>query len=268
MKLHKNIFAFLGKHGATMLSIAASVGVVVTAVETAKATTKAQKLIDMNAAEPMTKKEVVKDCWKFYIPAAVVGAGTIACILGSNGLNKKTQAELMAAYVAVQQTYAAYRKKVAEQYGEEAEHEIHRQVEQGPRAEDGDAIRLFYELYTNRYFNATLAQVYEAAYMLNKKLAIEGGVSLEAWCEMLGLEYIPDDKSRGWCIDQMVDEWEYYWLDVECMEQKMDDGLDAYYVSPWADPVANWEHYSEQMEYIDQKIREFSSASYGGETNE
>ena len=191
MKLNKKIFSYFNKHGATILSIAAAAGVVLTAVETAKATTKAQSLIDMNKAEPMTKKEIVKDCWKFYVPAAVVGVGTIACILGSNSLNKKTQAELMAAYVAVQQTYSTYRKKVAEQVGEETEKDIHRQVETMPRADNGDVEHLCYEPLTNRYFNATMAQLYEAAYMLNKKLALDGGVSLEAWCEMLGLSLLP-----------------------------------------------------------------------------
>ena len=240
MKLNKKIFSYFNKHGATILSIAAAAGVVLTAVETAKATTKAQSLIDMNKAEPMTKKEIVKDCWKFYVPAAVVGVGTIACILGSNSLNKKTQAELMAAYVAVQQTYSTYRKKVAEQVGEETEKDIHRQVETMPRADNGDV-------------------EHEAAYMLNKKLALDGGVSLEAWCEMLGLEFIPDGKCRGWCIDQMVEDLEYFWLDVECYEQKTDDGLDVYYVTPWADPVEDWEHYEENC------ARENSSVLYGGE---
>lgn len=243
MKLNKKIFSYFSKHGATILSIAAAAGVVLTAVETAKATTKAQSLIDMNKAEPMTKKEIVKDCWKFYIPAAVVGAGTIACILRSNGLNKKTQAELMAAYVAVQQTYSNYRKKVAEQVGEEMEHDIHRKVEEIPLDKNGDAVKLFYEPYTKRYFNATMTQAYEAAYMLNKKLALDGGISLEAWCELLGLDYQPDPESRGWCIDQMVEDWEYCWLDVECDEQKTDDGLTVYYFSPWADPVNDWENY-------------------------
>lgn len=259
MKLNKKIFSYFNKHGATILSIAAAAGVVLTAVETAKATTKAQSLIDMNKAEPMTKKEIVKDCWKFYVPAAVVGVGTIACIMGSNSLNKKTHAELMAAYVAVQQTYSTYRKKVAEQVGEETEKDIHRQVETMPRADNGDVEHLCYEPLTNRYFNATMAQLYEAAYMLNKKLALDGGVSLEAWCEMLGLEFIPDGKCRGWCIDQMVEDWEYFWLDVECYEQKTDDGLDVYYVTPWVDPVEDWEHYEENC------ARENSSVLYGGE---
>ena len=165
----------------------------------------------------------------------------------------------MAAYVAVQQTYSAYRRKVAEQVGEETEKDIHQQVETTPRADNGDVEHLCYEPHTNRYFKATMAQVYEAAYMLNKKLALDGGVSLEAWCEMLGLEFIPDDKCRGWCIDQMVEEWEYFWLDVECYEQKTDDGLDVYYVTPWADPVEDWEHYEEN------RARENSSVLYGGE---
>ena len=91
MKLGKKIFGYLGKHGATLLSVAAAAGVVLTAAETAKATTKAQSLIDMNKAEPMSKKEVVEECWSYYIPAAIVGVGTIACILGSNIMNKKTQ---------------------------------------------------------------------------------------------------------------------------------------------------------------------------------
>ena len=165
----------------------------------------------------------------------------------------------MAAYVAVQQTYSTYRKKVAEQVGEETEKDIHRQVETMPRADNGDVEHLCYEPLTNRYFNATMAQLYEAAYMLNKKLALDGGVSLEAWCEMLGLEFIPDGKCRGWCIDQMVEDLEYFWLDVECYEQKTDDGLDVYYVTPWADPVEDWEHYEENC------ARENSSVLYGGE---
>lgn len=131
-----------------------------------------------------------------------------------------------------------------------------------PRADNGDVEHLCYEPLTNRYFNATMAQLYEAAYMLNKKLALDGGVSLEAWCEMLGLEFIPDGKCRGWCIDQMVEDLEYFWLDVECYEQKTDDGLDVYYVTPWADPVEDWEHYEENC------ARENSSVLYGGENNE
>lgn len=248
MKLNKKIFSYFNKHGATILSIAAAAGVVLTAVETAKATTKAQSLIDMNKAEPMTKKEIVKDCWKFYVPAAVIGVGTIACILGSNSLNKKTQAELMAAYVAVQQTYSNYRKKVAEQVGEEMEHDICKDVNEEVHKEDGDAVRLFYEPNAKRYFHATMAQVIEAAYNFNRALTIEGGVSLNDWYNFLGTDELtitPEGDMKGWCIDQLVEDWDYYWMEFEYDRQTTDDGLECYYYTPFLDPVDNWMAYHE-----------------------
>lgn len=246
MKLNKKIFSYISKHGATILSIAAAAGVVLTAVETAKATTKAQSLIDMNKAEPMTKKEVIKDCWKFYIPAVVVGAGTIACILGSNGLNKKTQAELMAAYVAVQQTYSNYRKKVAEQIGEGEEHDICKEVNEEVHKENGDVVRLFYEPNAKKYFHATMAQVIEAAYNFNRALAIEGGVSLNEWYNFLKTDELtitPEGDMRGWYIDQLIDDWDYYWMEFEYDKQTTDDGLECYYYTPFLDPVDNWQDY-------------------------
>ena len=248
MKLNKKIFSYFNKHGATILSIAAAAGVVLTAVETAKATTKAQSLIDMNKAEPMTKKEIVKDCWKFYVPATVVGVGTIACILGSNSLNKKTLAELMAAYVAVQQTYSTYRKKVAEQVGEEVEHDICKDVNEEKHKENGDAVRLFYEPNAKRYFHATMAQVIEAAYNFNRALTIEGGVSLNDWYNFLGTDELtitPEGDMKGWCIDQLVEDWDYYWMEFEYDKQTTDDGLECYYYTPFLDPVDNWMAYHE-----------------------
>lgn len=248
MKLGKKIFSYVRKHGATLLSIAAAAGVVVTAVETAKATTKAQKLIDMNQAEPMTKPEIVRDCWKYYIPAAVVGAGTIACIFGSNGLNKKSQKELMAAYIAVQQTYSAYRKKVAERVGEEEEHDICKEVNEEAKDTNGDAIRLFYEPNSKRYFHATLAQVIEAAYRFNRALALDGYVSVNEWCDYLGADELtitPEGDLTGWCIDQLIEDWDYYWMDFEYDKQTTDDGLECYYYTPVLDPVKNYLDYNE-----------------------
>ena len=248
MKLNKKIFSYISKHGATILSIAAAAGVVLTAVETAKATTKAQSLIDMNKAEPMTKKEAVKDCWKFYIPAVIVGTGTIACILGSNVLNKKAQKELMAAYVAVQQTYSAYRRKVAEQLGEEAEKDIHKEAAGEKRDETGDVVHLFYEPNAKRYFHATWAQVIEAAYAFNRALSTDGGVSLNDWYSFLKTDELtisPEGDKIGWCIDQLIEDWDYYWMDFEYDKQTTDDGLECYYYAPFIDPVDNWMSYHE-----------------------
>lgn len=110
MKLTKTCARFLRKHGGTILAVAASVGVVATAIETGRATTKAKHLLEVDEAlrtynedeqgiveEPPTKKQIALICWKAYVPAVILGGGTIACILGSNALNKKQIASLTAA---------------------------------------------------------------------------------------------------------------------------------------------------------------------------
>ena len=77
MKLTKTCARFLRKHGGTILAVAASVGVVATAIETGRATTKAKHLLEVDEAlrkynedeqgiveESLTKKGLAKVCWK------------------------------------------------------------------------------------------------------------------------------------------------------------------------------------------------------------
>ena len=125
MKLTKTCARFLRKHGGTILAVAASVGVVATAIETGKATIKAEMLVELNKDVPeYGMKEKGKDCWQVYIPAAVLGAGTIGCIIGSNMLSRKEIASLSAAYVALGKSYQQYRRQVAERIGVEEEEKL------------------------------------------------------------------------------------------------------------------------------------------------
>lgn len=67
MKLTKTCTRFLRKHGGTILAVAASVGVVATAIETGRATTKAKHLLAVDEAlrtynedeHPENKEEVL-----------------------------------------------------------------------------------------------------------------------------------------------------------------------------------------------------------------
>ena len=137
MKLTKTCARFLRKHGGTILAVAASIGVVATAIETGLATTKAQHLLEVDEAlrkynedeqgiveEPLTKMGIVKTCWKAYVPAVILGGGTIACILGSNALNKKQLASMTAAYMALGKSYQQYRRQVAERWGTDTEKDV------------------------------------------------------------------------------------------------------------------------------------------------
>ena len=211
----KSASRFLKKNGGTILAIGASVGVVLTAIETGKASIKAEKLIEMNSAEPAyTMKEKVQDCWKFYLPAAALGAGTIACILGSNALNKKQIANLTAGYMALGKVYQEYRREVAEHVGAEHEKEIYKE-----------------------------AALLEAFYRLKRDFALNGYASMNDLYNYLGLDYIPEGDLKGWCADYLATDWEYFWIDFSYLKQKTDDGLEVYYVEAYQDPIDDYLNY-------------------------
>lgn len=231
MKLMKSCARFLRKHGGTLLAIGASVGVVLTAIETGKATIKAEKLVELNKDVPeYDMKEKVKDCWHFYIPAAVLGAGTIGCIIGSNMLSRKEIASLSAAYVALGKSYQQYRRQVAERIGTEEEEKLRMEAAKETKAEDvqrdkdGDVIRLFYEPASKRYFHATMSKVIEASYYFNRELATNGCISVNEWCNYLcadELTITPEGDQMGWCIDQLIYDWDAYWMDFEYDKHKV-----------------------------------------------
>lgn len=247
MKLTKTCAKFLRKHGGTILAVAASVGVGLTAYETHKAAVKATMLVGMNKAEPMSKKEIMQECWKFYIPAAVLGGGTIACILGSNALNKKQIASLTAAYMALGKSYQQYRRQVAERIGSEAEADILEKSKVEEPAEE-DKKLLCYEPFSNRYFHATEAELYDAFYQMNRDFSLNGEVSINNLYSYLGLDYLPEKDDMGWCSDYMINEWEYFWIDFVANKQTTDDGLEVYQVYAFQPPIPDYLDYEPDKE--------------------
>lgn len=204
----------------------------------------------------MTKKEVVQECWKFYIPAAVLGGGTIACILGSNALNKKQLASMTAAYMALGKTYQEYRRQVAERWGTDAEKDVWKDaqsVTKEPTSDMKTEKLLCYEPISKRYFHATEAELTDAFYTINRSFAVDGEVSLNDFYSCLGLEYLPNGDTTGWSADYLANEWEYYWIDFQYYKQTTDDGLEVYYVDSFQPPIENYIDYDPYAEYCDKK---------------
>lgn len=257
MKLTKTCAKFLRKHGGTILAVAASVGVVATAIETGRASTKAQKIIEKNTIaidcenygkSCYTTKQKVLDCWKAYVPAVILGGGTIACILGSNALNKKQIASLTAAYMALGKTYQEYRRQVAEQIGVEEEKDIFKDTQDvletpTPAGTDEEKL-LCYEPISKRYFHATETELMDAFYNVNRNFALNGEVSLNDFYSFLpGLDFTPEGDMLGWCAEYLSNEWEYYWIDFNYARQTTDDGLEVYYVTAFQEPIKEYLDY-------------------------
>lgn len=81
---------------ATTLTGAAVVGVVATAVLTARAALKAAKQLE---GRELTPEEKTQDVWKMYIPAGVSAVATVACIMRANELNRSRCTALLTAYI-------------------------------------------------------------------------------------------------------------------------------------------------------------------------
>ncbi len=266
MNLMKSASRFLKKNGGTILAIGASVGVVLTAIETGKASTKAQKLIEKNTIaidcenygpSAYTTEQKVKDCWKFYLPAAALGAGTIACILGSNALNKKQIASLTAGYMALGKAYQEYRREVAQHVGAEHEKEIYKDAQSALKKPTPDMVEdklLCYEPISKRYFHATEVELTDAFYNANRYFALNGELSMNDFTSYLPeLDFTPEGDQLGWCAEYLVNEWEYYWIDFNYYKQTTDDGLQVYYVEAFQEPIKEFLDYDAMKRHLDYK---------------
>ena len=173
---------FKRSHVSTLLTCIGAVGVIATSVMAVKATPKAAKLLEASEkekGEKLTRLEVVKIAAPAYIPAAVVGASTIACIFGANILSKRSQASLASAYALFDRSYKEYRDKVNSLYGEEADDKVRTEVASDYYEEyedpdniiideDDEDIKLFFDFNTLSMFRAPMSKVIT-------KTVMEGG---------------------------------------------------------------------------------------------
>ena len=244
----KGLVSFFKKNSATILTITGTVGVVATSILTAKAAVKAFKIIEeaeQEKGEKLTVRESVETVWTVFVPPVVAGASTIACIFGSNILNKRQQASLVSAYALIENSYREYKAKLKELYGEEA----HNNIVDAIVAEKYEDVhvpsggltseyiqeigsdtepRLFYDEYSGRYFESTIEKVLLAEYHLNRNYILRGFARLNDFYEFLGLEQTDYDESVGWDICS-----EIYWIDFNHRKAFISgdsDGFECYII--------------------------------------
>ena len=108
----------------TGAAIATGTGAVIVTVP---ATVKAVRAVDNAKAEAdrdLTKGEVIKVVWKFYIPTAALGASAIACAVLSNVESSKRITALAAAYAMSEEKLEGVRKKLLEKLGADKTSEV------------------------------------------------------------------------------------------------------------------------------------------------
>ena len=184
-KLVNSSKVFFKRNSSTILTCVGAVGVVATSVMAVKATPKALAHLEQaekEKGEELTKLEKVRVVGPAYIPSVAVGVSTIACIFGANMLNKRQQAALMSAYALLDRSYKDYRNKIKEIYGEEADRDVKDEIVKDKYEDEDVSVDdnkiLFYDDFSERYFEATMEDVLRAELLINKRLTSFGGAFL------------------------------------------------------------------------------------------
>lgn len=241
---------FLGRNSSTILTIVGGAGVVITSVMAVKATPKALELLEKakeEKGEELTKLESVKVAGPAYIPAVVSGVATLSCIFGANMLSKRRQASLMSAYALLDNSYKEYKNKVVELYGEEARDHIREELAKDHHNDEGLDLegdtKLFYDEFSERYFESTMEKVIKAEYELNKKITQWGGASLNEFYANLGIPTVDYGEHLGWSSGLLMESIWSSWLDFDHKKVLIDDDLECYIISMSWEPMYDYEYY-------------------------
>lgn len=238
---YKASFA-LKKHAPEILTGLGITGVVAGTVMACVATTKLEKTMEPhkkeledihanpNPDEKEHRKEIVKaygrtawDMVKLYGPSVAVEAASIGCLLGSHKIMRDRNAALAAMYTTVSGAFDAYKKRVAEKYGEDAEKEIRYDIreseveeeyqdEKGKKKTRKKTVKTMDEEVRSPYSRfyttgcdgwskdpgVSLRNLFEKQAWCNERLRARGYLFLNEVYELLSIAPIREGQYLGW----------------------------------------------------------------------
>ena len=211
----KTIKTTLTNHSPEILTGMGIAGMVASTVLAVRATPKALRLMEAKKeeveAEKLTPTETVKTTWKCYVPAAVTGTVSIACLIGASSVNARRNTALAAAYKLSETALTEYREKVIETVGEKKEKAVrdavardkvkNNPVEKRDVIITGKGKTLCYDPYSDRYFESDIEKLRKAANDLNLRMFSEMYISLNEFYTEIGLRETAVAHEIGWNIN-------------------------------------------------------------------
>jgi hypothetical protein len=207
------------------LSGIAVAGVVGTVVLAVKATPKAMEAAEAAVAHKtentpevngvfdtyFTRRDLVMATWRCYIPTAIAGTATIACIIGGNAIGLRQQAAVLGAYTLVDGAFREYKDKVHEIISAPKARNIDDEIakdrlEKNPPVDKqviitGLGEQLCYDSLTGRYFKSDIEAIRKAANEVNAKVLADMYAPQDEFYELLGLGPTTIGQELGWTID-------------------------------------------------------------------
>lgn len=219
--LMSNTRRFINKRSPEILTGIGIAGMITTTVLAVRATPKALQLIEEKKNEDwvdeLSPLEVVKTAWKPYVPAAVTGVASVACLIGASSVNAKRNAALATAYKLSETALSEYREKVIETIGEKKEKTVRdkvaeERVKKNPVSKSevivtNNGTTLCFDPISARYFKSSIDKIKRAENELNKQMLhdISGYVSLNDFYDELGLDHTSVGDELGWNVDRLID---------------------------------------------------------------
>lgn len=248
MKTRK-IKLFFKRNSSTIVSCIGAIGVVATTGAAIFGTIKAVQVLEEAELEKGAKLENLEKAQvvaPYYIPTLVIGASTVFCIYGANRINKQKQASLISAYALLQNSFKQYKSKVLELYGNEADTRVNEAIcndhyEIGyPEIDSESGKCLFYDAYSDRYFESTLADVQYAEYHFNRNFVLRGYADINEFYRFLEIDTIPGGDVVGWSMEAGAMIYGYQWVDFYNVERELEDGTKYYHIHMPFQPTADY----------------------------
>lgn len=209
----KSVRTAAKRHSPEILTGIGIAGMITTTIMAVRATPKALTIIgecEVDENRKLSKTEVVKATWTCYIPSAIVGGASIACLVGSTSVNLRRNAALAAAYSCAETALREYQDRVVEVIGEKKEQTIRdavakERIEKHPVSEQqilytGHGDTLCYDAWCSRYFKSDIEVIRRAIHELNDRLRVDDYISLNEFYDAIGLEESKTGEILGWNI--------------------------------------------------------------------
>ena len=203
------------KHSPEILTGIGIAGMITTTVMAVRATPKALILIEERKEEigagKLEAMDMVKTTWACYIPAAITGTLSVACLIGASSVNARRNAALATAYTLSESALKDYQGKVIEMFGEKKNEAVKDavakdKVEKNPVVtreviitEKGNT--LCYDAISGRYFKSDIEKIKKAECELNRQMLDDMYVSLNDFYYEIGLDSVKLGDELGWNVD-------------------------------------------------------------------
>ena len=230
---------------ASIMTLMGVGGVIVTSVLSSRSTIRALEIMndkyydDFENSKSIVRKKVIKT----YLPAIISGSVTIFCIVCSNYISKKHQANLIAALASSSTLLKRYRDELTfSPEGKIVESKVANKV-----AESSEIVKtpvnnklLYFDEYSQRFFYSTEVDVCTAMYKFNRNFLLAYGMrSISEFYDFLGLDEKENLAYESFGYNSYVMERDGLrpWIDWVFREKTLDDGTNYISIDFMWDPL-------------------------------